>query len=253
MRFSLESWNVRPVRRAVRDGVSIVRMREGLLGASESGRLLGGHLLRVVMRSRNGVRVHWPLRGGAYGVRRGRRRRVRGGTRTDGRGRHCPHERHERTLRACARRGTPGVRLSDRRVVTSGDGVGRVRASDGGGAKPRRRYRRMRDRNSDAGQQPCDGRYEIRHDFPDPLDDCLSPASSRSPVQCRCLHRCISKQRASVRTAALTRARRSSNGYRVTAYTRKCFSRETRRGDGKSAARPAGVQRRGDGEIGGGA
>lgn len=180
-----------------------------LLVVSESGRLVGGHLLCVVVRNRARGRAArpllrrvprepWPLPL-ACASARGRRR---------------PGERHDSARRACARPGISGVRLSDRRVVTSGHGVGRVRASDGDGAKPRRRHQRMRDRSSDAGQQPCDGRYEIRHDFPDPLDDCSSPASSRRPVQCRCLHRCISKQRANARSAAQTGAGRTAWGRR---------------------------------------
>lgn len=184
----------------------------GFLVVSESGRLLGGRLLRVGMRrpDRRGA-WGWVAWIGAAGRTTSRSRRppralvcARGGRRLQ-----YPRERRgSSSWRACARQGLPGVRLSNRGVVTSGDGADRVGASGVDGAKSRRRRQAMRNRSSDARQQPCDGRNDVRHDFPDLLDDCRLHRAAR-PRSRRCLHGYMGKQRASARIAARGEAKRA--------------------------------------------
>ncbi|AFQ46887.1 hypothetical protein GEM_0435 [Burkholderia cepacia GG4] len=217
--------------RVIRDGVSIVRMRDGSSGCVGVGSLAGRAppLCRYAESDRRGARARAPwLR------RRGRttsiaavaaRARIcaqasAGGNArangTDCRGAHAPG------------RQLSGIRLSNRGVVTSGDGADRMGAPGVDGAKSRRRHQPMRNRRSEAGQQPYDGRCEFRHDFPDPLSDCVCLHRAARPCSRCCLHGSISKQRASARTAARTGAERVRRGGCATLRTRKCFRRETR-------------------------
>lgn len=211
--FSLESLKVRPVRREViRDGISIVQRRDGFSGCVGIGSFAGwappscryapaGPARRLGMggldRRRGAYDISQPSPPRALVCARGGRRR------------QYPRERRgSSSWRACARQGLPGVRLSNRGVVTSGDGADRVGASGVDGAKSRRRRQAMRNRSSDARQQPCDGRNDVRHDFPDLLDDCRLHRAAR-PRSRRCLHGYMSKQRASARIAARGEAKRA--------------------------------------------
>ena len=193
MGFSLESWNVRPVRREDRSGRNLDRPDARWVFWLRWYRVVCwvGTSFVSVRAGRPGaalrVREAWPRRSRAYDISQPSPPRALACAR-GGRRRQCPRERRgSSSWRGCARQGLPGVRLSNRGVVTSGGGADRVGASDVDGAKSRRRHRPMRnrcsERSSDTRQQPCDGRNDFRHDFPDLLDDCWSPASSRSAVQ----------------------------------------------------------------------
>lgn len=232
MGLSLESLKVRPVRREViRDGISIVRMRDGSSGCVGIGSFAGwappscryapAGPARCLELGRPGSALLDARRLAAVAARA--RVCARGGLR-----RQCPRERRgSSSWRACARQGLPGIRLSNRGVVTSGDGADRVGASDVDGAKSRRRRQGMRSRSSDARQQPCDGRNDVRHDFPDLLDVRLSPASSRSAVQSSLSarqHEQAAGQRADSRAG---RGQAVAVFSRATFRTRRCFRRET--------------------------
>ncbi|PXX32503.1 hypothetical protein NA66_1012174 [Burkholderia pyrrocinia] len=217
MGFPLESWNGgRCDERVVRDGISIVRMRDGFSGCIGIGSFAGWAPPSCRYAPAGPARrlgLGRPGFGAAGRTTSRSRRRPRACLRAGGGRRQGPCERRgASSRRACARQGFPGVRLSNRGVAASGDGADRVGASDVDGAKSRRRHQRMRDRSSersrDARQQPCDGRNDFRHDFPDFMIVCRLHRAAR-PCSRFCLHGCMSKRRASARIAARTGTERS--------------------------------------------